>query len=444
MKNIWDFFENMDEYLYVSDMDSNELIYLNKKARETYSVPSLNDIAGKKCYEVIHNCSAPCSICHNHELCPGQFKEWTYYSPILEKYIVIKETIVVSDGRRCHVKLGLDASNQEWKGIAAHTFQNLETIVNEGLRVALQAPTPDMSISVILEYLGKALNAERTYIFEKNVQGRDDNTYEWVANGVTPEKDHLQNVPSEVCASWYNRFREGKHIVIDNLEKIKVENPMQYEVLKGQDIHSLVVVPLYDDRKVIGFYGVDNPPAKSLDYTSNMLQIMGHFIVSALKRRNLMKELRDMSYCDYLTKLGNRHAMNEYVTHMKCDVGIGGVYCDVTGLKQINDTEGHKAGDDLLIRASESLKRVFGPYGLFRIGGDEFLALCEEIEEEVLYEKVELLKRDILEHSVAMAVGAVWEKNSDTNMDRLLVEAEKRMYQDKAEYYKKSGIDRRR
>ena len=93
-----------------------------------------------------------------------------------------------------------------------------------------------MSISVILEYLGKALNAERTYIFEKNVQGRDDNTYEWVANGVTPEKDHLQNVPSEVCASWYNRFREGKHIVIDNLEKIKVENPMQYEVLKGQDI----------------------------------------------------------------------------------------------------------------------------------------------------------------------------------------------------------------
>lgn len=444
MEKIWGFFENMDEYLYVSDMDNYELIYLNKKGRETYSVSSLDDIAGKKCYEIVHNCSAPCSICRNHELRPGCFKEWNYYSPILEKYIVIKETVVEADGRRYHVKLGIDASSLEWQEAAANTYQNLEAIVNEGLRLALRTPTPDSSIAVVLEYLGKALNAERTYIFERNSQGGDDNTYEWVASGVTPEKDNLQNVPPEVCANWYNGFGEGKHIVIADVEKVKKENPLQYEVLKEQDIHSLVVVPLYDEREVIGFFGVDNPPVKSLDYSSNILHIMGHFIVSALKRRNLMRELQNMSYYDYLTKLGNRHAMSRYITHMKQGVSIGGVYCDVTGLKYINDTEGHKAGDNLLLRASESLKRVFGSYGLFRVGGDEFLVLCEEIEEETLYEKVELLKKDTSEHSVVMAVGAIWEKNSDTNMERMIVEAEKRMYQDKAEYYKKSGIDRRR
>ena len=84
---------------------------------------------------------------------------------------------------------------------------------------------------------------------------------------------------------------------------------MQYENLKRQNISSLVVVPLYDEQKVIGFYGVDNPPVKSLDYTSNMLQIMGHFIVSSIRRRNLVRELEQMSYSDQLTKLGNRSVL---------------------------------------------------------------------------------------------------------------------------------------
>lgn len=47
------------------------------------------------------------------------------------------------------------------------SVQNLETIINEGLRVALLEETPDQSLGVLLEHLGKALNGERTYIFEQ-------------------------------------------------------------------------------------------------------------------------------------------------------------------------------------------------------------------------------------------------------------------------------------
>ena len=144
------------------------------------------------------------------------------------------------------------------------SVQNLEAIINEGLRVALLEATPDQSLEVLLKYLGKALNGERTYIFERNASNCDDNTYEWVADGVQPEKDNLQDVPPEVCASWYRNFSVGKHIVIENLEDIRETDPLQYENLKRQSIHSLVVVPLYDGKQVIGFYGVDNPPVKSI------------------------------------------------------------------------------------------------------------------------------------------------------------------------------------
>ena len=152
------------------------------------------------------------------------------------------------------------------------SVQNLEAVINEGLRVALLEKTPDQSLDVLLEHLGKALNGDRTYIFEQNASGGDDNTYEWAAEGVESEKESLQNLPSEVCASWYQNFGVGGHIVIENLEDIRQSDPIQYENLKRQNIHSLVVVPLYDGKQIIGFYGVDNPPAKTLEYATNMLQ----------------------------------------------------------------------------------------------------------------------------------------------------------------------------
>lgn len=444
MDKIWEFFENMNEYVYVADIDSHELIYMNKKARETYGVQSQEELAGRKCYEVLQNSLAPCTVCNNNELRTGCFKEYHNYNPLLDRHLLMKDTLVAEGGRRCRIEIAVDVTAQETQGSMVRGYQNLESLVNEGLRIALQMPTPNQSIDVVLEYLGKALNSERAYIFERNEEDRDDNTYEWVAKGVTPEKENLQDVPKEVCADWYQSFAENKRIMIDDIENIREENPLQYEKLKSQSIRSLVVVPLYDDKKVIGFYGVDNPSVGSLEYASNMLQIMGHFIVSALKRRNLVRELEEMSFHDQLTGLGNRHAMNVYTENMSRKDALGVVYCDVTGLKHINDTKGHGEGDKLIISACECLKRVFGDYGLFRIGGDELLALCPGIGDGDLKEKITFLKEDMRRNNVSMAVGAVWESEAGDDIDKVLVRAEALMYEDKAAYYRTSGIDRRK
>jgi signal transduction histidine kinase/ActR/RegA family two-component response regulator len=176
------------------------------------------------------------------------------------------------------------------------SVQDMEAVINEGLRAALLEETPDQSLEVLLEHLGKALDGERTYIFEQNSSGGDDNTYEWTADGVEPEKENLQDVPAEVCASWYRNFRVGKHIVIEDMEDIRETDPLQYENLKRQGIRSLVVVPLYDGDRIVGFYGVDDPHVRSLEYASNMLQTAAYFIVSSLKRRDLLRELQKRSY----------------------------------------------------------------------------------------------------------------------------------------------------
>ncbi len=445
MEPIWGFFENMNELVYVADVDTYEFIYMNKKALSICGLTSLEQTRGKKCYEVLQNASAPCEICNNRELVPGQFKEWRYYNPVYNRHTLVKDTLIELDGRRLRIEIAIDISADTKQNEIIRDYQNKEALINEALRTAMLASDPETSLKIAIEYLGKALGGERVYIFEKNAQGGDDNTYEWVANGVSPQKDNLQNVPPEVCEGWYRAFADDKCVVIDDTEDVRTKNPLQYEMLKQQDISSITVVPLYEDGRVIGFYGVDNPPAESLHYISNMLQIMGHFMESLLKMRNLVKNLERMSYLDQLTQIGNRYAMVKYTEGMRPGESVGIVYGDITGLKRVNDAEGHEAGDHLILAASACMKEAFGDaYELFRIGGDELLAICAGIGETEFRERVARLRKIMADSSVNMAVGADWEKDSEAGVSVVLAAAETQMYKDKAAYYQRTGIDRRR
>lgn len=295
MGDRWGFFENINDIVYVADIENHELVYLNRKAREVFHIGSVEEVKGRPCHQVLRNDDSPCVFCKK---CGFQSDcyEQQYFHRYLDRHFLLRSTLLTENGRQYRLEMAQDISSQEQQKNMVQSVQNLEAIINEGLRVALLEETPDQSLEVLLAYLGKALNGERTYIFERNASGSDDNTYEWVAPGVRPEKENLQNVPPEVCASWYRNFSIGGHIVINDLEDIRISDPLQYENLKQQDIHSLVVVPLYDDNSIIGFYGVDNPPVKALEYTSNMLQTAAYFIVSSLRRRNLVRELEKRSH----------------------------------------------------------------------------------------------------------------------------------------------------
>ncbi len=444
MKKIWKFFDKLNEFVYICDLQTDELIYMNDKTIRTYGLESREQMKNKKCYEILHNSSTRCVNCINNKLKKGEFVESKFFNPRVKKYLLTKDTIVEYKDKLYRLNISIDVSEQEEYNKAVRRYENLEATVNEAIRTAMQASKPDDAINIILEYLGKTLNGERTYVIEKNEDNYDNNTYEWVANGVTPSKDMLQNIPPEVCENWYNSFDEGNPIVIEDIEEIKEVNKKQYETLKIQNIKSIVVVPLYHEGKTIGFYGVDNPPVHDIDYVRNMLEITGYFIVAQIMNRDLFRELHDMSYRDQLTKIGNRHAMRKYVKEMNKSRSIGVVYCDITGLKRINDNEGHVAGDNLIKKCCDFVNKFYKDYGVFRIGGDEILSLCSCID----INEFEKIKKEfvaaIAEQNIPLAVGFSWQKTSEESIGEILHEAEMAMYADKAAYYKASGIERRR
>ena len=434
IRKIWEFYEELNEIVYVADMDSHELVYMNRLARELYGLQSMEEIKGKKCHEVISDSSNPCAACNSKRLETGCFLEEACYRPVIGKKLLLKNTVLEADGRKYRFELAVNIG--EWSGLEKKYELN-EAMINEGLRIALAAPTPEKSIEVLMEYIGQYFESERAYIFEELENGICRNTYEWCAGGVASQKEKLQNVPVEVVSLWYNRFLNGKSVIISNVEKIREKDPDVYEYLKPQNIKSLVVSPLISEKEIIGFYGVDNPPEKFLSHITHMLQILGYFLVSVLRRRNLVRRLEEMCYQDQLTGIGNRHAMDDAASKADPEKSLGILYCDVMGLKRENDSMGHGAGDALLIRASECLRRAFGDYALFRVGGDEFLVLCEGITLEELQEKVEAMKEDMYRSNALMALGFVWRRDGKENMDTLIAEADRQMYADKMEWYTK-------
>ena len=230
IENIWQFLENLNEYVYATDIETNELVYMNRKTLDAYELKSLDEIKGRKCYEVLQKSSTPCGICNNDRLCVGAFEEWRYYNPVIDKYLLLKDTLITDSARKkkYRIEIAIDISEERSQNKVIQKYRDMGALVNEGLKVALSADTPDETIQIILEYLGKSLSGERTYIFEKNENGCDDNTYEWTAAGIKPEKDNLQNLPPEICANWYHCFDEGKCIAIQDLEEMRDSDTLLY------------------------------------------------------------------------------------------------------------------------------------------------------------------------------------------------------------------------
>lgn len=155
---------------------------------------------------------------------------------------------------------------------------------------------------------------------------------------------------------------------------------------------------------------------------------------------------------DALTGLLSRYAysfaLNNYKKTMPADFVAFSI--DVNGLKQVNDTLGHEAGDELICGAARCIEKVFGNYGsCYRTGGDEFIVLAS-MEEDVVLSSIEALRKETAKwkgkkvSSLSLSIGYSMSKGGDNlSCEALVRDADKGMYEDKEEYYLSNGISRR-
>lgn len=159
-------------------------------------------------------------------------------------------------------------------------------------------------------------------------------------------------------------------------------------------------------------------------------------------------------YTDALTGIANRHAYyNDSLafTEGKYQDNLILVAMDVNGLKTVNDSMGHAAGDELIKNAAEIMVDAYSKYGkIYRTGGDEFVALlfCDDKDATMIEDIMNTTIKYTNEkngRNISIAVGVVvWKENKDKQYFELEKLADSIMYQNKSRYYRENGLDRRK
>jgi len=134
---------------------------------------------------------------------------------------------------------------------------------------------------------------------------------------------------------------------------------------------------------------------------------------SGLARLDLLADLARLAYTDPLTGLANRRAADEWLENRlaasETFPPVSVVLCDINGLKRINDSFGHTAGDELVRVVAGHLTAAAGglPDTLAaRIGGDEFVLLIDGADERTVESVVAKLAGTRLAYGAGIAVGA--------------------------------------
>ena len=312
----------------------------------------------------------------------------------------------------------------------------IATILNKCIAELISGEDEDAAISNLLRIISGYFDGDRSYIVQidekRNVC---TNTYEYAMNGVTAEKDNLQEVPMEMLDIWMDSFRKNGLYYIPDIEE--EQGQPYYETLKMQDITRLLAVPLNSDGKIIGFLGVDNPRLHYEDHT--LLSSIQYFLTDSLKAKERKACLQYMSYRDMLTTLYNRNRYIQVLEGMQAKTVIktGVAYIDINGLKRVNDLYGHEAGDRLIINTARSMLAIL-PENAYRVGGDEFVLICFDMDEKIFRSKVRDICDSIAAKKISVSVGVVWEESS-SELETMLRRADDLMYAEKKKYYEKHG-----
>lgn len=179
---------------------------------------------------------------------------------------------------------------------ASSHLSGLDIVLNQMVTIDRSRTMEELNRAIqgILEYIGEYTKAGRVYTFEFiEKQSIYRNTSEWCAEGVKPQMDNLQAVPFMEMPYWHRQFLRGEKVVIEDIEAAKDEMPLEYRLLKAQDIHTVIVFPMFHTDTLWGFIGLDDPILDESQSLINLLTVVGSHLGSAYDschKSNLLDE----------------------------------------------------------------------------------------------------------------------------------------------------------
>ena len=222
-------------------------------------------------------------------------------------------------------------------------------------------------------------------------------------------------------------------------------------------LRSVLAVPLEGLHGVVGVLAMyrSEPDAFSADHLRILLAVSSKI---ALSVENALKyqQAEDSATTDYLTGLPNArslfvHLSRELARCRRTSTTLAVMVCDLDNFKQINDLYGHLEGDNLLKDFANRVKEVCRGYDyVARMGGDEFVVVAPGLSADASGEKASRLHQLAVDAGrkvagrdlVGLSVGTAFCPEDSFNVERLLAEADRRMYSMKKVHHSEPATER--
>lgn len=388
--------------VYISDMDTYELLYLNKHSCDTLG-ESNEGVLGKKCYEVIQGRTSPCPFCTNPQLVKNETYEWEFYNHKLKRTFMIKNRALDWKGHNARLELSYDMYSAEYK--LAKKDQEREAILKTIPAGMVRIDARDNR--TVLWYNDIFLNmiAYSTEQFKKELHGSC--TY--------MHPDDFKRA----CILAANMHETGDNIVFE---------ARAYTRTKEERIWTVTLCYVSGDDSWDGipsFYSI------GLDITDE---------------RKKLENLKHIAEKDALTNIYNRlETEKQIMEYLVENTGEKGALfmIDTDDFKQINDNNGHLIGDMVLAEMAAGMKKIMRDSDVVgRIGGDEFTIFMKDVKsredvdkkaEELLYMFQELFNSEKSPVKVTCSIGiSMYPKDGCTFKD-MYAKADRALYEAKSQ-----------
>lgn len=303
----------------------------------------------------------------------------------------------------------------------ALAFDKLMSLISAEL-INVQPEQLDTHIEDALTALGEFCHADRSYVFLFNEQMTTmSNTHEWVRDGISSHKAHLQNMP-ESSQPYIWQILKSEHIfAVPDINQLPDEASLEKQEFIREDIQSVLCTAMFSEGQLLGFVGCDMV-ARKRNWTASdirRVKLVGNMIANTIQNVNyrlslqqvqdeLLKanlELKELAARDGLTGIANRRQYDEVVLQemhrcARAEAPLCLMLIDIDHFKAFNDNYGHLAGDDALKRVADCLQQQLKRQGelVARYGGEEFAVIlphCTPDEAPLIAERLRLSVQEL-------------------------------------------------
>lgn len=425
-------FDKLDEEVSIIDPDTYELVYVNDYMQRSYGLSDGSGWVGEKCYKILAGRETPCDDCLNDRLRRDCFYTVTRRNRKSGQYMFIRTTLIPWQGKNYRFSMAVNIDPYISHDLAENNVIFREVMANEVIAIGMREANPDVGLQKMLEKIGHSLQAERVLIFEE--QGsRVSATYEWHQENLQPVARTVQHIPINSLRPLYDTFDTKQMAIIEDAPEFIRTHPGFHPYIP--DCRRLVSGHLTQSGKSLGFTEVINPSALAFKSAGLLLSTLTLFLAIMLRNRDIFRSLESISTTDQLTGVGNRRGFAEYRQTLPDGISLAFIFGDLNGLKRINDTQGHEAGDHLIQQSVQTMKALNGDIAVFRMGGDEFMVIARDVSEQQAQRLVRELRARYQSSGISMALGTVVCQTPIANIDEVLSRADREMYADKERIY---------